>query len=339
MPWGFDVSDENLSQYLPDVLADVGPIAAYERLEGGTYNTGVQARLQDGRDVIVKVSPPSTAPGLAYEDGLLLTEADYFRRTLPLGVPVPEVLAVGTGVIPGRHHLVMSKVPGRPWWGSPEPSGAERALLRRQLGRAVALAHQAPCQGFGYMFGREGRRGELGRTPLPPLWPPYLTMPFASAPNCHGHRTKSVVSSTLSAPPWLRSSGQCWSIGTSGTAISWSATTPRGGWSPGSSTANVPFRATPCSSSPPCRCSAREVEDDRFVVDDAFLSGYCEVAGPLVPTGALRARLALYRTHLYLVMLIEVTPRQISGEHKHWRQTNCSAILGRQLSLLEAQLG
>jgi hypothetical protein len=93
--------------------------------QGGTYNTGVQVRLQDGRNLVVKISPPSTAPGLTYEAGLLPTEADYFRRALPLGVPVPEVLAAGTGVIPGRDHLVMSMLPGRPWWKIPQvPSGA-----------------------------------------------------------------------------------------------------------------------------------------------------------------------------------------------------------------------
>ncbi len=56
---------------IPEVLAEVGTIAAYARLEGGTYNAGVQARLQDGREVVVKISPPSTGPGLVYEVGLL----------------------------------------------------------------------------------------------------------------------------------------------------------------------------------------------------------------------------------------------------------------------------
>jgi aminoglycoside phosphotransferase (APT) family kinase protein len=84
---------------------------------------------------------------------------------------------------------------------------------------------------------------------------------------------------------------------------------------------------------------SEQAEDDRFVVDEDFLSGYCEVAGPLVLNGALRARLALYRTYLYLVMLIEVAPRQISGEERHWRHTKCSAMVSRQVSLLEAQRG
>src|ERR1700685_3594648 len=160
MAWRFDVSDDDLRQYLSVVLADVGVIATYTRLDGGTYNTGVKVRLRDGRDVVVKISPPSTAPGLTYESHLLPTEADYYLRTRPRGVLVPEALAVGTDVFPGRDHLVMTLLPGLTWWGfDPTPSDADRASIRRQLGGAVARAHQVPCDGFGYMFGRKHLRG------------------------------------------------------------------------------------------------------------------------------------------------------------------------------------
>jgi hypothetical protein len=73
VPASFDLSDEDLNKYLPEVLADVRTVATYEHLEGGTYNIGAHAHLQDGRDVVVKISLPSTAPSLTYEAGLLLT--------------------------------------------------------------------------------------------------------------------------------------------------------------------------------------------------------------------------------------------------------------------------
>jgi hypothetical protein len=53
--------EEELKRYLTEVLADVGTIASYARLEGGTYNVGAMGRLRDGRDVVVKISPPSNA--------------------------------------------------------------------------------------------------------------------------------------------------------------------------------------------------------------------------------------------------------------------------------------
>jgi aminoglycoside phosphotransferase (APT) family kinase protein len=288
----------------------------------------------------VKISPPSTAPGLAYEEGLLRTEADYFRRTLTLGVPVPEVLVVGTGVIPGRHHLVMSKVSGRPWWGlRPEPSGAERALLRRQLGRAVALAHQAPCEGFGYMFEREGLRGRT--------WPDAFGAIMAALLDdavrfgtelprppdeirrlIDAHRPALAEVERPVLVHWDLWDGNILvSDDTAGLVVTGIIDSERA------------LQGDPVFEFPSLTVFSREAEDDRFVVDNDFLAGYCEVAGPLVPTDALRARLGLYRTYLYLVMLIEVTPRQISGEQKHWRHTTGSAIVSRQLSLLEAQLG
>jgi Ser/Thr protein kinase RdoA (MazF antagonist) len=83
---------------------------------------------------------------------------------------------------------------------------------------------------------------------------------------------------------------------------------------------------------------SERAKDPFFVIDEDFISGYCDVAGPMVLTSALRARLALYRTYLYIVMLVEVTPREISGEPRQWRRTECSAIVGDQLRLLEAEV-
>jgi hypothetical protein len=37
-------------------------------------------------------------------------------------------------------------------------------------------------------------------------------------------------------------------------------------------------------------------------------------------------------------MLIEVTPRDISGEQAHCRQTECSEIISYQLRLLEDEI-
>ena len=339
MPWCFDVSDEDLSQHLPDALAEVGSIVAHERFPGGTYNTGVQARLQDGRVVVVKISPPSTAPGLAYEAGLLPTEADYFRRTLPLGVPVPEVLAAGSGIFPGRQHLVMSKLPGQSWSETLRtPSDAERSVLRCQLGRAVALAHQAPCEGFGYTFEREQFRGgtwpdAFGRmmgallddaarfgTDLPRPPEEIRGLVVAQRPALAEVEQPVLVHFDLWDGNILVSDDGA------GPVISGIIDSERA------------LHGDPVFEFPSLSVFSNEVMDPRFVVDEDFLSGYCEVSGPLALTDALRARLALYRTYLYLVMLIEVTPREISGEQRQWRQTECSALVSRQLRFLEAQL-
>ena len=98
------------------------------------------------------------------------------------------------------------------------------------------------------------------------------------------------------------------------------------------------LHADPLLEFPSLSVLSDRVKDPHFVIDADFLEGYCEFAGPLVLTSAMRARLALYRTYLYLVMLVEVAPRNISGDEAHWRKTECSAIVTAQLRLLEAEV-
>jgi aminoglycoside phosphotransferase (APT) family kinase protein len=339
MPWRFDVSDDDLRQYLPAVLADVGVIASYKRLEGGTYNTGVVVRLENGGDVIVKISPPSSAPGLTYESELLATEADYFRRTRPLGVPVPEVLAIGTEVIPGRHHLVMSMLPGRTWWGfDPAPSDAARGAVRRQLGRPVAQAHEAPCDGFGYMFGREQLRGETWPDAFERMMGALLDDAAAFATDLpvpvaeirelvavHRRALSDVVDPVLvHFDLWdgniLVSEDQ------SGPIIT------------GIIDGERALYGDPVFEFPSLSVFSDRTKDPSFVIDEDFLIGYSEIRGPLDLTTSLLVRLALYRTYLYMVMLIEVTPREMTGDQKSWRQTEVFDIVSHQLRYLREQL-
>lgn len=107
--WTLD--DEAVRGPLPAVLADVGKPRSWQVLEGGTYKTVLAVQLDDGREVIVKISPPHDVPGLSFDPGRLLREADYFRRTRPYGVPVPEVLAEGCDVFAQRRrHVVETKL-------------------------------------------------------------------------------------------------------------------------------------------------------------------------------------------------------------------------------------
>jgi len=52
--------------------------------------------------------------------------------------------------------------------------------------------------------------------------------------------------------------------------------------------------------------------------DESFLTGYQEADGQADFTPAARQRLALYRSYLYLIMLIETVPRASGEEHEAW---------------------
>lgn len=47
--------------------------------------------------------------------------------------------------------------------------------------------------------------------------------------------------------------------------------------------------------------------------DPAFVDGYRAAGGALVLDGRARQRLALYRSYLYLIMLVEAVPRGAEG--------------------------
>jgi aminoglycoside phosphotransferase (APT) family kinase protein len=120
----------------------LGPVSLVDAGEftGGGFAAVWWATLSDGRDVVVKVGPPPTARLLAYENGVVPCEAEYFRlvRRLAPGVPVPEVLAVSDDWI------VTTRLPGRPLTEGDSP------LAREQLGAAVAEIHRITGPHFGY---------------------------------------------------------------------------------------------------------------------------------------------------------------------------------------------
>jgi phosphotransferase family enzyme len=106
---------------------------------------------------VVKIPPGPDTPLLRYEQGILGTEALYYRLAGQCpDVTVPAVVAVDTTAAPGGY-LVMTECPGHPWPElAPQPRGAEREKLRAELGGQVARLHTITGTGFGYPSGAVG---------------------------------------------------------------------------------------------------------------------------------------------------------------------------------------
>jgi Ser/Thr protein kinase RdoA (MazF antagonist) len=331
------MSDAEVRRTLPLLVGELGTIRGYQVLGGGTYNTAVAVQLDDGQELIVKLSPPRQAPGLTYEAGLLATEADYFVRTLPFVGPVPVVYSQGSGIAPERDHLVMSRLPGRSWaelQGSATLSASDS--VRCQLGRILALAHQAPCSGFGYMFERPDLRG--------PTWPAaFSRMMEAALTDADGYQT--LTATTAAA---IRGLISRWSPALAEVVRPalvhfdlWDGNVLVEGDGEdltisGIIDAERAFYGDPAFEFPSLSVFSARLKDDDFVIDDAFAAGYRESGGALEVTGNLRARVALYRIYLYVIMLTEIVPRQIDGDDRAWRQRECRAILAQQMRLLSA---
>jgi aminoglycoside phosphotransferase (APT) family kinase protein len=134
------VSEEDISRIVAEGLG-AGVLGA-EPLSGGTFAVVWRADLDDGRRVVVKVGPPASARLLRYEKGVIPAEAEYYRliRSQAPAVPVPDVLAVSAQPA----WLIASMLPGTPL--------ADRDSLRarQQLGAALRAVHAITGPHFGY---------------------------------------------------------------------------------------------------------------------------------------------------------------------------------------------
>jgi fructosamine-3-kinase len=106
-------------RHIDDWPADLPPIASKSLLKGGFVASTWRARLADGTETAVKVTPfPADA------------EADGLQALAAAGVPAPKVLgALG-------HTIVMELVAGPPDWSL--------------IGRAIAGMHQVRGERYGW---------------------------------------------------------------------------------------------------------------------------------------------------------------------------------------------
>ncbi|GAA2604215.1 phosphotransferase [Paractinoplanes durhamensis] len=137
-PTQLDLSEKDIATIVSEGLG--AGITGAEELNGGTFATVWRAGLDDGRQVVVKVAPPASVRMLRYEAGMIPAEAEYFALVAAHapGVPVPEVLAASSDWI------ITALLPGSPL------TSADSARARTELGAAVRRVHTITGPHFGY---------------------------------------------------------------------------------------------------------------------------------------------------------------------------------------------
>lgn len=338
----WQVDEPLLQQVLPTVVGELGSPQGFQVLEGGTNNTVVGVRIGPGTatDVVVKISPPRTSPALSFQKDLLPTEGDYFRRARAYGVPVPQVLTEGHDIIAGRDHIVETKLPGRRWCELKDAATDEqRRDVRRQIGRAVALAHQAPCEGFGYM-------GPGGR-PSGQDWTEAFTAMIDALLNDAERFGVSFPSPPDRIRGLLRAAHEAFREIKTPVLVHfdlWDGNilvqpNDEGLTVSGILDAECALHGDAAFELPSLSLLSEDLREGGFVIDDGWLQGYREVGGELPITPGLQVRTAFYRVYLYMVMLVEVVPRQEGPNAVAWRDRECVPVLERDLRWLDGQLG
>lgn len=287
------------------VVAPVGRATAAERLTGGLFATTYRVHLDDGRRVVVKTAPTSTDRLLSHEHDLLRAEALVYELAHPRGIAVPRVLLTDWS----RTHLpadavVVTHLDGMPLDGA----GLERAAAataRRGVGAVMAQLHTIERAPFGYP-GKPAFQGATWREAFGRMveallvdaerW--HVTLPgdeIRAALDRHGAALDDVTRPALvHTDLWP---GNVFVDAASGEVTG----------------VIDPERAIfgdPLVDLVGCDAFGRAQDDADL------LGGYAEATGaPLdVDSASARARLALYRLWLAVVMTVERAPRDYQGD-------------------------
>jgi aminoglycoside phosphotransferase (APT) family kinase protein len=285
-------------------------VAECRGLAGGTYNAVYLVCLDDGTRLVVKIAPDRGLPALSYEQGILGTEALYYRLAARCpGVTVPDVVAADEAA----GHLVMTECPGSPWPAlTPPPDGEERDELRAELGRQVAGAHTITGTEFGYPSLAVGPMRDSWREAFGDMVDAVLadsvrfgvTFPLPTAEVAGLFAEHSTVLDAVATPVLVHF--DLWDgnvlvdSGPSGRRIGGLIDAERAFW--GDPLAEFVSLAL-----------FGDIERD-----PAFLRGYRSAGGTVTFDAAARQRLALYRAYLYLIMWVEAVPRGYGPERQQW---------------------
>ncbi|WP_262056884.1 phosphotransferase family protein [Streptomyces sp. STR69] len=282
----------------PDRLAHLRPMG------GGTYNTVEELTLTDGSRYVLKTAP--TAPGLAHERQLLVSEADFYGAATKAGVAAPRVVVLDGDT------LLMTLCPGEPWDDS--LTDTEVAALRTELGRQLARLHEITGPGFGYPSGALGPLAPDWRTAFTALYDAVLDdarryrawLPLPADDIARTARSAHTALDEVTVPRAVH-----FDLWQGNILVDRSSGTPRIG---GLIDGERMFWGDPLADF----VSLALLGDIRK--DDAFLAGYREAGGRAEFDRSARLRYALYRSYLYLIMLAEAVPREFGAEENRWRR-------------------
>lgn len=295
------LTPEELRRVLRACGIDPGRVVSCEELGEGTYNTAYRVRT-DGDGYVLKVAPDPRAASMTYERNLMRTEALFYRRAAT-SVPVPRLVHVDHDrEVLDTDFLLMSELPGTPWSARP-PDDADRDRLRGELGAVLARQHRITGTAFGWpQLGlaptwRAAFRAMVGsvlddaarfRVPLPVPAGRILALLDE-----HGE-----VFDEVTKPALVHFDLWDGNILLDGPRLGGLIDGERAFWGdPLAETVSLALFG--------------DIERD-----EAFLAGYRAAGGEPRFGPAERFRLAAYRTHLYLIMLVETVPRGLDEQRR-----------------------
>lgn len=272
----------------------------HAELTDGFANAVWRLRLDDGREVVCKLSPPPELAQLSYERDLLRTEAAACELAAAAGVPVATLVKTGfDDPVLGGDYLMLAALDGVSWNAASVTPECE-AGLRRELGRHLARLNAITGPVFGYP--QAGITGSTWREA-------YLAM------------VDALLGDTLRYPtPLPAPADRIRSLLAAASPVLDEVTTPHlvhfDIW-PGNVFLDLSGRPRIQAiidherafwGDPLAEFITPTIFGDLHE-DDPLVEGYREIT-PFDLTPSAHLRLDLYRAYLYLILLVENGPRQ-----------------------------
>ena len=289
-------------------------LAQWTELGEATYNTAYRLRLDTGAGLVLKVAPDPTMPAMSYEHDIMRTETLFYRTAAEVA-PVPAVVnADFSRTLIDTDYLLMAELPGQNWYAQRDQLDQEP--LRRELGEIIAALHTVTGNGFGYpqdppaSTWREAFTGMVGAL-LADAQRFSSALPRSVAEIKDLFAANENVLDDVSTPVLVHFDLWPGNILVESGRITGLVDGERAFW--GDPLAEMVSLAL-----------FGDIEKD-----PVFLAGY----GGIAFDTSARLRLAMYRAYLYLIMLIEGTPRGYSGPDRD------SLVKYTEVHLLKALAG
>ncbi|HYN94200.1 MAG TPA: phosphotransferase [Pilimelia sp.] len=320
--------------------ASFGPgtgVVECAELSGGGFAAVWRALLTDGRAVVLKVAPLPAVPLLRYERGLAAAEAAYCRLigAAAPGLPVPALLHHGADpAVCDSEWLFTTLLPGTALTELAQADpGLADAPVRWQLGAAAARQHRITGPAFGYS----------GDRPRDASWAAAFTAMvedlLADADTwgvrlpVPAGRIRDLVARHAAALAAVRRPALVHFDLWDGNVLAAPAGAAGALGLTGLVDGERSLFADPLMDFT-AAALFRRIEDEP---DHPFLRGYAEESGhpPALDVAALR-RLALYRLHLYLLMIVEMPSRGMLGAAHRDRSDFLRGLLADEAAALAA---
>lgn len=135
---------------------------AYEALTDGFYNASYLIRLEDGREVVLKVAPREEVVVMTYEQDIMATEVLFYQLTASeTDVLIPEILYYEPApkLIDSPYYF-MTKLEGKALYHVKDLTPDKRRPIYEALAKDLAKMHGIKGQTFGYRTMEEACRGK-----------------------------------------------------------------------------------------------------------------------------------------------------------------------------------